>query len=239
MAQLVYLDETGSAGKGARSSPYLTLVGAVVDETSVQQLADRMQALALERLGWIPADFEFHGNQLWNGQGPWVGKTPPELLAAFEAVIQLVEDLSISIVHSTIDKPSLTARYGGTADGNAYRLALQFLLEKLDRWGAGQTLRILIADEAKQEQLKAIEMVRDLQRWAVGVVPGRQLVTIIDSMHFVDSAHSPGVQLADMIAFIIHRSRLPGPHHPDVAASVTRMRDLISRNTPTWRAAWP
>lgn len=239
VAELVYIDETGSVGRAARRQPLLTLVAVVVDEATVQPLANGMDSLAMKHLGWVPADFEFHGHEVWNATGYWAGKTPPELLAAFEGVIGLLDALSISVVHSTINKPALNAKYQGAADDNAYKLALQFLLEKLDRWKTNQVLRVLIADEAKQEQLRAIKLVKDMQRWAAGVVPGRQLVSIIDSMHFVDSAHSPGVQLADMVAFAIHRARLNAQQHPDVTSAVARMREAITLRTPTWRDAWP
>ncbi|OZD55589.1 hypothetical protein CH252_06960 [Rhodococcus sp. 06-1477-1B] len=239
MVELVYIDETGSVGRGARNQPYLTLVAVIVGESAVQPLAERLQRLAMEHLGWIPAGFEFHANEIWNGRGRWNGKQPPELLAALEALISVLEELDISVVHATIDKARLHARHDGAYNGNAYLLALQFLLEKLDRWRTNQALRIIVADEAKEQQLRAVDMVRDMQTWASGAVPGRQLVSVIDSMHFVDSKDSPGVQLADVVAFILHRRTLATQGHPDADAAVARMANAISDHTPTWRAPWP
>ena len=95
--------------------------------------------------------------------------------------------------------------YSGAAEKNAYRLALQFLLEKVDVLGSER--KVLIADEAKEQQLSAIRMVADLQKWVGGEVTGRQLRTVIDSLHFVASNASPGVQLADLVAYAIQRSR--------------------------------
>lgn len=236
---MVYLDETGSSGRGARTQQYFTLAAVVVDEAAVQPLADRMRALAMTHLGWVPADFEFHGAVLWNGTGHWGGKTPTELLAAFESVIGLLQELDIYVVHATIDKHALHQRYGGTFDRNAYILALQFLLEKLDRYRTNQVRRILIADEAKEHELRAVKLVKDMQQWTVGEVPGRQLVSIIDSIHFVDSTSSPGVQLADMVAFILHRAGMGTHVHPDAAAAIGRMRAIVDAKTPTWRAPWP
>ena len=60
-------------------------------------------------------------------------------------------------------KENLSRRYAGYADPNAYLLALQFLAEKADAYGSG--LKVLIADEAKEHQLRAIKMVSDLQDW--------------------------------------------------------------------------
>ncbi|MCD2499078.1 DUF3800 domain-containing protein [Microbacterium sp. W2R] len=226
-------------GRGARRQPHLTLVAVVVDEAAVQPLAERLRTLAIEHLGWIPAGFEFHANEIWNARGPWTGKEPPALLAAFEGLVGVLDELSISVVHASIDKARLHARHNGAYDDNAYLLALQFLLEKLDRWRTAQALRIIIADEAKEYQLRAVDMVRDMQSWASGAVPGRQLVSVIDSMHFVNSKDSPGVQLADAVAFILHRRTLPTQGHPDADAAVARMAAMIGEHTPTWRAPWP
>jgi hypothetical protein len=239
MVELIYLDETGSVGRGARQQPYLTLVAVVVDETRVQPLSQRLRQLTMQHLGWIPAGFELHANEIWNGRGHWSDKTPPERLATLESIVSVLEELSLSVIHASIDKAKLHARYGGAYDANAYVLALQFLLEKLDRWRTREALRIIIADEAKEHQLKAVSMVREMQTWAAGTVPGRQLVSIIDSMHFVDSKDSPGVQLADIVAFIHHRAGLSSQGHPDADASVARMAAAIGANTPTYRWPWP
>ena len=239
MAELVYLDETGSVGRGARNQPFLKLVAVVVDEGKVQQLQARFQALAMEHLGWVPADFEFHAYEIWNARGYWAEKSPADLLAVLEALVSVLDELEIHVVHASIDKARLHSRYGGDYDDNAYLLALQFLLEKLDRWRTHEALRIVIADETKEQQLRAVKMVRDLQTWAAGAVAGRQLVSVIDSMHFVDSKDSPGVQLADVIAFIFHRRALSTQGHPDADTAVARMISVIGEHTPTWRAPWP
>ncbi len=239
MVELIYIDETGSVGRGARDQPLLTLVGVIVDETAVQPLAKRMRHLAVEHLGWIPAGFEWHAVDLWNARHDWAGRTPIQLLDAFEAAIGLLDELSISVSFASINKANLRAKYDGAYDDNAYLLALQFLLEKLDRWRSPDTLRILIADEAKQERLRAIELVQDLQQWSLGVVPGRRLVSVIDSVHFVGSKHSPGVQLADMVAYVIQRYRTNPQSHPDATAALERMRQVIVDHTPTYREPWP
>lgn len=151
MATFVYLDETGSVGKGAKIQPYLCLFAVLVEETKVQPLAADVQAITMRHLGWFPRDFEAHGHEIWQAQAPWwKGKAPPELFAAYEDYISLVEAHDIGIVHSAIDKAKLHARYGGVMDGNAYVLALQFLLEKADSLPG---LKIVIADESKEQQL--------------------------------------------------------------------------------------
>jgi Protein of unknown function (DUF3800) len=237
MVQFVYIDETGSVGKGGAKQPYLTLAAVLTPEDQVQPLARAMRAVAFEHLGWLPKDFEFHGHEIWGGTGWWSEQEPPELIAAFEAVIDLLGRLDLSIVHSSIDKVELHAKYNGHADGNAYLLALQFLLEKIDRWGSQN--RIIIADEAKEHQLRAIKMVAEMQEWGGGEVPGRTLKTVIDSLHYVQSNASYGVQMADVVAYIIQRSRRNSEGHPDASAALARLQRKITDRTITWREPWP
>jgi hypothetical protein len=237
MAQLVYIDETGSVGRGAKAQPYLTVVAAAVDEEMVQPLSVALQQVAWDHLGWYPADMEFHGHEIWNGRGHWSGMHPDGLIAAYEAAIALLDVCEVALAHASIDKAKLNARYGGAADGHAYRLALQFLLEKVDR-GFGSARKILVADEAKEEQFRAIKMVADMQQWGGGEVPGTTLTTIIDSLHFVSSHASPGVQVADLVAYILQR-RLRTEHHPNAQAAMDRLSTKVNEHVRTWRQPWP
>lgn len=232
MAQFVYLDETGTNS----SQTFLTIAGVIVDEEMVQPLARGLRQVAMTHLGYFPADFEFHGRELWHGMKHWSGKQPGQLIGAYEAALSLLEQYEVSVAHATINKTGLHNRYGGAADGNAYRLALQFLLEKVDTFYSGN--KILVADESKEQELRAMRMVADMQDWGGGEVPGRQLRTIIDSLHYVSSHANPGVQVADLVAFVLQRKRRT-EQHPDAQAGLNRFASMISERTSTWREPWP
>jgi len=205
----------------------------------VQTLSGGLRQVASDHLGWLPTDFEFHGVEIWSGIKCWEGKSPSELLAAYEAAIALLDTCDITIAHSSIQKERLHQRYGGAADKNAYLLALQFLLEKIDL-NLGSANKVLVADETKEQQLRAVKMVADMQQWGGGEVPGRQLRTIIDSLHFVRSNASPGVQMADLVAYLLQRQRRPRANqHPDALAALDRMGSVILNHTRTWRQPWP
>lgn len=238
MAQLIYIDETGSAGKGAKRQPLLTLAAVVVDEDKVRPLAEAVRQIAWKHLPWVPATFELHGVEIWNGQGNWKGLPPAKLIEIYEDSIAILKDLALESSHASVHKQRLRHRYGDSADQRAYLLALQFLLEKLD--AGGQTYKILVADEAKEHELAAIKMVADMQDWSGrGEVPGRQLRTVIDSMHFVRSHASPGVQMADLTAFALQRHWNQWDSHPDAKAGIARIVDVIWDRTFTWREPWP
>lgn len=238
VVSLVYIDETGSVGRGARSQPLLTVAAAIVKEEHVQPLRKSLQNIAMQHLGWVPADLEFHGSVLWNGGDHWSEMEPPQLISIYKEVIDLLEVHDVDISYASIDKARLRAKYNGGADNNAYLLALQFMLEKIDRCYPG-TLKILIADEQKEHQLRAMKMVKDMQVHGLGEVPSFPIKTIIDSIHFVNSAQSPGIQMADMVAYLLQRSWNQRDKHPDAVAAVAEMHQAIGNRTHTYRQPWP
>jgi len=108
VAEFIYIDETGSVGAAGARQPYLTLAAVLVHEDKVRPLAEAMHEVAFNHLGWVPANFEFHGHELWGRRGVWSDKTPPELLAAFEAAIALLDVLDLSVVHASINRVRLS-----------------------------------------------------------------------------------------------------------------------------------
>jgi hypothetical protein len=187
---------------------------------------------------WLAADrLRVPRLRLWGGLGHWEHHTPPQLIAAYEDALSLLDTCDIEIAHASIDKAGLHAKYDGAADDNAYVLGLQFLWEKINRYGLGN--KIVVADEHGQHQLRASKMMQDMQQWAgQGEVPGQQLTTIIDCLHFVPSHASPGVQMADLIAFIMQR-QAQGENHPDAQAAMIRLSTKVSQRIRTYRMTWP
>jgi hypothetical protein len=158
-------------------------------------------------------------------------------MAVYERALLGLVELDLWVAYSIINKDRLHRRYSGAADGNAYRLALQFLLEKLDRIPG--SLRIVVADESKEQSSGAIGMFADLQSFGIGEVPGLPLKSFIDSLHFVRSHDNPGVQLADLTAFVLQRFRGHRDSHADAIVGLQRLHDIILQRRRTWRDPWP
>ncbi|MFE0739303.1 hypothetical protein, partial [Streptomyces sp. NPDC058855] len=104
MAHLVYIDETGSVGKGANKQKLLTLAAVLVHEDQVQSLAEKFRQVARTHLKRVPDDIELHGNEIWNGMGPWESLSPPELIAVYEAAIAVIDDLDVDVSCASIHK---------------------------------------------------------------------------------------------------------------------------------------
>jgi Protein of unknown function (DUF3800) len=238
MARFIYIDETGSDGYLSQLHPILRVVGVIVDESQVQLLGSLMQNLAQQSLGSLPDDFEFHGSDLWGGGSFWMGLSRETRLTLYESVIGILSTTDSWIAHSNINKLKLHQKYNGEVDQGAYRLGLQFLLEKVDL-NSGGYRQIVVADELQEQVLLSRRMFKALQSHGWGEVPGRNIKSIIDSLHFIRSEESAGVQMADMVAFVIQRALSGRDQHPNTASSMKRMYGLIESRTKTYRDIWP
>lgn len=238
MAEIIYIDETGSVGAGASNQPVFTVVAVIVPESSVRPLAESMESLARTHLGAVPVGFEFHGSKLWQGSQYWSGKQPAQLLAAYSDVIGLLQVHGIKMAHASIDKPCFSRKYDGRHDSDIYLLALQFLLEKVEARGTSD-LKIVVADQAKEQELRAVKLVADLQTTTSGIVPGQQIQKVIDTLHFVRSSDSPGVQLADMVAYILQRKWYKRDKDQRLVEAISEMYDSIIASRLTYRDVWP
>lgn len=238
MAQFVYIDETGSDGSGGRSSPLLMLVAVLVPEQTLRNLSTEVGRICSTFAGASPSQVELHGHELWNRIGVWREVPHAECIRAYESAIGLLPRLEIQVAHSSVRKSALTGVQQNLRGRKSYLLGLQFLLEKIDAL-PGDEPRLVFADRAKAFEVAAVEMFSDIQWTGIGEVPGRKHSRITDSLHYVDSKYSPGVQLADLVAFVLQRRIRQSEKHPAAEAAMDRMHSLILSQRVTWRETWP
>lgn len=165
---------------------------------------------------------ELHGAELFGGDGPWRGV----------------------VAHASIDKARLATR--GMSDPSPHLLAMQFLVEKLEAFVRTQTdpLRqraLLIADQTDEHEAFALELLNGMQR--SGGPLGHELVTthIIDTVHFVRSETNPGVQIADLAAYLLNRIRRIRPElgRPADIALRAMFEEYVAPAIRTYRQTWP
>lgn len=242
---LGYLDETGNTGDRLDDpdNPTLVLAAVLVHEEQVQPLARAMEGLVTTILDVQPGQVELHGCAIFQRTGRWKRVSVDKRVEVYSKAIDLLAAHECVVAHSSIDKPELKRQYA--TPGNPYLLALQFLCEKLDKWARiqqGDRSRILlVADETKEQETGALSLVADMQRWGSPIGSGiSQLKHVIDTMHFVSSRTNPGVQLADLVAYVLQR-QWALPQEPSKRADLL-IQDLGQRvrmATRTYRETWP
>ena len=243
---ICYLDESGNTGRRLDDphQPVHFIAAVIVREDRVGEMAERLQELA-DRAPIAERLIEYHGDELFHGTGPWRGVAPRIRVREYAKALSVMSHVQASVAHASINKP-------GLADGqNPHLLALQFLTEKIERWLKSQSHELsqralLVADQNHEHDQYAFDLIQEMQSGGGPVGGGRGLNIpldhIVDGVYFARSERSWGIQLADLVAFILNRSerigRNPGNPRSDAAVKMLR-REHITPQVKTWRQLWP
>ncbi len=239
MAYLVYIDESAKTSGRFQDNPQFLLTAAIVSDRHVAPMAQEIRRIAREYGPPFGKPAEIHAKSIVDGSGQWRNLSHERQFELLQRCVDLLGQFEIDIAFSSINRGALKSRYGGAFDSNEYLLALQFLLEKVDKIDAAEP-KLVVADLSEKDRLSAISMVGDLQEWGAGAVPGIKLASIVDSLHFVDSRDNPGVQLVDVVAWCLQRRWChPTEKHPLAESSMGAISAKIWDRIVTYREAWP
>ena len=166
----------------------------------------------------------------------------------YAKALAVIAEVEAHIAHASINKPAL-AKGGSQRIPHLY--ALQFLTEKIEAWVKVQThplcqLALLVADQNHEVEQYAYELVREMHKSGgpIGASSGYARTTghIVDSVYFTPSERSRGIQLADLVAYVLNR-RDRYLESSDKGASAQAVKWLeatyISPRAATWRERWP
>jgi hypothetical protein len=200
---LACVDESGNTGRRLDDPDQPIHCLAAVPEDRVIPITHAVEAQLSQRRanGLLP---ELHGAELFSGDGPWCGVAPGERVAIYEEALALLPVHDCVVAYASIDKTKLTP--GTTQRTTPHLLALQFLVEKIDAYLVAQPDQmrqraLLVADETQEHESFAIGVVAGMQASGTGVVAGRVIDRVIDTVHFVRSHDNRYVQLGDLVWF--------------------------------------
>ncbi len=244
-----YLDESGNTGSRLDdpAQPYHYLVAVMVREDRVSLLSERLDDLAANAPTTSSLE-EYHGQEMFSGEGPWEGVEPHVRVGEYSKALSVISEVGAYIAYASINKPALAGR-GARMSPHLY--ALQFLTEKIEAWvkSSGDPLcqlALLVADQNHQEEQYAFELIREMNRSGgpIGASIGIATTTdhVVDSVYFTPSERSRGIQLADLVAFILNRRDRDletSSSGPSVRAVKRMYMTLIDPQVITWRERWP
>lgn len=247
---ICYLDESGNTGRRLDDpeQPIHLIAAVMIVEDRVREMTDRLDVLAQQAPTSQPL-IEYHGSQLYRGSGPWMGVPPSQRIDAYAEALSVVDRVEAGIAYASVDKPTLALR--GYDDPNPHTIALQFLTEKIERWLRGRQdvlsqRALLVADENHQQEQYSLDLIREMQMAGGPIGSGRgisiSLDHFVDNIYFDNSERNRGIQLADLVAFVLNRylriQRSPARTRSD--AAVQRLfRKYIKPELRTWREPWP
>ncbi len=246
---ICYLDEAGNTGRRLDDpdQPRHFVVAVMVREDRVREMTDRLDELAARVPLRVPL-VEYHGYDLFHGEGVWEGLYPRQRIDEYEKAISVLGEVRADIAYASINKPALAEK--SYANPNPHTFALQFLVEKIERWLRGRPdelsqRALLVADQNHEQEQYSFDLIREMQATGglVGAGYGLNLTLdhIVDNVYFDRSDRNRGIQLADLVAFLLHRAaktrRQPGDPRSDDA--IRKLRQQLCPHCATWREPWP
>lgn len=222
---LFYVDESGNTGLDLESvdQPIHWVAGIGIPERALREFESDMLSVALRwfRRRATESDFEFHGSHIFSGRGDCAGLQPGERVALYDEVTGLAARHGCTIFTVGIRKSSHKSRAKAKAytPAHPHSLAMMYLLERVDLWLERQqpeaplfeeaeedpVYGLIVADEQKEIGRKIIEKFAYWRRAGTDYDHGREIRYLVDTVHYVRSEDSWGIQLVDCIAYLRNR----------------------------------
>lgn len=231
--RFAYVDEVGNTGRDLKNPDqrFHMIVAVVVDEERIPDLHEHVRAVARKHFPndhWQP-DFEFHGYDLFGGNGYFSGRTPTERIQIYDDLLSGIGAVDAHVIARGVDKPGLAARYPNPF--HPHDIALMFTCESVERLARAHDCRmLLVADEAREIEDAALRDLASYQQlgtsWGWKTV---QIDHIVDTIHFVRSETNPAIQLADCTAFMVARQRKINRQEVKPNSAVTDLWDRLIR----------
>jgi hypothetical protein len=206
-----YMDEAGNTGRDLANpeQTFHMIVTVVFDESRVPAVHEHVKDVGRRHCAadWLRPDFEFHGYDIFSGNGYFAGKTPADRIQVYDDLLKGIGALGGKVTARGVDKPGLARRYPHPF--HPHDITLMFTCESLERQGRKHDSRILlVADEARDVEDSALRDLASYQQFGTSWGwQAEQIDHIIDTIHFVRSETNPAIQLADCTAFMVARQR--------------------------------
>jgi len=223
---VAYFDESGNDHR----SPFFTVAGVLVrsgEHLNLEIHSAVVQDQLYRTIGEDspPASFEWKGSELFNRRGKFDPFTPEACIGAYRQFIELPGQSVAAAFVTSFEKQRLLE--SSCQSANMFSVGLTLCLPGVQRWmhendpdNACVVVFDSCSDKKDREALQeSFQRVRGRVRPPEWQLPW---ANIHDEMYFGDSAHSVGLQTADMFAYVLHRhdSGQNDPHAAELFAQV-------------------
>jgi hypothetical protein len=198
---LAYMDECGNTGTHADPNQPVHFLGCLlVEDTAIRPLEVAVRSVAKRHFPdhWLNPRFEFHGVDLFGGNGFFRGTSVDQRIDVTGELLSIAAEHAAGFGYVGLNKLKSKAK------DHPHRICFSLLVERLEDWLRGKNaLGLLVSDENHEIEQAIISDIDMFKRVATSW--GYKSVTItriVDSVHFVKSYNNPGIQLADIISFL-------------------------------------
>lgn len=199
--RLYYLDDSGFRGAGNLESPYFVVGGFGVDVDELPYLQRQMTSVAKAygmKLGY-PSELKFShvGREKDTAEDPnWMVRTgldrPTRRALVFSCLQQLLEHSSVTVLAGAVDR---RISYGKSEIEHGMTVLMERIQFECDE----RSTKCLIFMDEEQSRDKALRsLVRSGSYY-------KKFARVLDTVSFMPSTESQGIQMADLIAGSISR----------------------------------
>src|SRR5215204_1664358 len=143
---LAYMDESGNTGRDLANPEqrFHMIVTVVFDESQVAAVHAHVRDVAQRHCAgtWCKPDFEFHGHEVFSGEGYFEGRTAPERIQIYDELLAAIGMLGGKVTARGVDKPSLARRYPNPF--HPHDITLMFTCESLEHMARTHDSRVLL-----------------------------------------------------------------------------------------------
>lgn len=220
---LAYLDESYDADR-------YWMAALVCPEHTVAPLTaalDEVVAQAARSYPGVSPTAELHGHDLVHAKGAWAPLEPMlrARIGVYNAAFRAIAAHQVEIIIRGVDRRRLSERYAGARQ--PHPVVLQHVLERVDECSERRHAHepvLVIADQVGHADEYRQGLWRS-QRHPTSGYRSRQLVRIVDSLHFVPSRVNRLVQAADLVVYL----------HARMAAGRSTDTRAVKANQALWR----
>ncbi len=208
---LLYVDESGDTGKSG--TDHLVLGAAALFEGKWRHLRGALQGVLKKHFpDASKRPLEIHASHVRSGKGLFGALAPQEkhvLFADFCALVNDFRESEITLFAVVYHKQSWFAKNPGATGDELYSAAFADLVSRFDlflkrRYREGFPSKGLIIADPRNTALSKALRKRVLQFHDSGT-PWAALENVIESVLFLESHESPGLQLADLCSYVLWR----------------------------------
>lgn len=209
---LCYVDESGDPGMSGRGSRHLLLGAAVLFEGKWSYAKRDIDKVITDHFPTPPRPPEIHCTELRRGRGLFSKLSPAQrqqMLDDFCAVATGMLDVELRLFTIVYDKAWWAARNPGRTGSDLYVDAFENLVSRVDlflrrRHADGRPSKgILVVDPHSTDLSAALKAA--LRGYQAGGTRWAHLHNVIETVMFLPSHESPGLQLADLCSFAVWR----------------------------------
>lgn len=205
--QFIFIDETGNSGFDLDNieQPYHILFGVIIEHKLLPTIQEELSNIAKEHYEeYDKSDFEFKGFDLYKGKSFNKDKKVNERIEITEKIFNIFLKYNLKTITTIIDKQNLKRKYKNPM--HPHQLALRFMVEKFENYLIeNDKYGLMVCDEIKEHEQSLIEDLESFKRQGTAIGNHQNTIcqNILDSVHYVKSHNSWGIQLSDVGTYFV------------------------------------